>query len=518
MGLLLYAAVKIFDKLVFAVHRFFGFLSTAEGLWLKNSVGLIILGVLTYMVFSEYMKNRRLELRYLTIAFGLMLFQIFVSFFFMFMYLFGNVNMDFYLFPLFEKLIGIIVFFLLGSAFVYPIVIERKEKIKKFIREKISLVSTLAIMFIILITSTMDLIGSSFNNYFSRTIFVCFEITILIYFTYFILMYSTKKTKYKQSYALGFLFLLVSPVLELIQILLYQGYNPSLNVASQPFPFLAILLFYRAIYLKLVDKAHLLNILKLSNEKLKYEKKLGGLKDEFVSVVSHELRTPLTSMKLYTSLLEMGKFGKVSKKQKSALKIIKQENDRLAGLITDVLDLSKIESEENNLNLIKFNLFEISNESLYLNLAKKKKIKVTNNVPKKFIVNADKNKIKQIFINLFNNSIKFTPKKGKIIFNAKFKDDKKSWIFSMKDTGQGIEKSKLEKIFDKFTQVEEHMTRQEKGFGLGLAIVKKIVEMHNGKISVESEVGKGTNFTIQIPAKIKIKSNKTKKTKMKKQK
>ncbi|MFP4401386.1 MAG: sensor histidine kinase, partial [Candidatus Woesearchaeota archaeon] len=103
----------------------------------------------------------------------------------------------------------------------------------------------------------------------------------------------------------------------------------------------------------------------------------------------------------------------------------------------------------------------------------------------------------QVIVNLFSNAVKFTEPGGQILFSAK--KDEKGFSFSVKDTGRGIPEEKIPKLFNKFYQVEEHMTREIQGTGLGLAIVKQIVNMHQGTIKVFSEVGKGTRFTIRIP-------------------
>ncbi|MBT7902305.1 HAMP domain-containing histidine kinase [Candidatus Woesearchaeota archaeon] len=505
--------LEFLSNFVLAVRHFFGFLSSVEGLWFKNGIGLVIIGLFSYMVFFEYNKNRKTELKHLLIAFSLFAFQHLITFLFLFLYIFGHFEIDFVLFPLFNRLLGLIAFFLTGIAFIYPIIKELKEKTNKFIKNKVILVSSISIIFILFTASSLDLLGVGFTNFFTRTIFVCVDIVILGYFAYFTLIYSSKHTFNRNSISLAFICFLIAPLFEYIQIIFFNGYNPKLLVATTPFPFVGIVLLSLAVYTKLVNKAYLINKIKLSNQKLEYEKKVSKMKDEFVSVVSHELRTPLTSMKLYSSLMESGKFGRMNKKQKDAIGIIKNENDRLAKLINDILDLSKMEANQSKLDISKFDLFDIVDDGLYTTLVKKKKIKFENNVPKNFFVNADQDKIKQVFINLFSNSIKFTPKYGSIIIDARKLQNNKQWQFIISDNGAGMNKEKLNKIFDKFSQLNNHMTRKAGGFGLGLAIVKQIVDLHQGTIQVESDIDKGSCFILSFPTKIKRKKEKIKRKK-----
>jgi len=150
--------------------------------------------------------------------------------------------------------------------------------------------------------------------------------------------------------------------------------------------------------------------------------------------------------------------------------------------------LNKIESDYN----IKNNLMDYHTMSSNMLT----NIKVKNEVDKKLSINVDERKFYQVLVNLFSNAVKFTDK-GYILFSAK--ENKISWEISVKDTGIGIPPEQIPRLFDKFYQVEHHMTRKKGGTGLGLAIVKKLAEMHNGSIKVKSELGKGTIFTVIIP-------------------
>ena len=189
------------------------------------------------------------------------------------------------------------------------------------------------------------------------------------------------------------------------------------------------------------------------------------------------------------------KLGKNSKKQDDALNILSDETTRLGNLINDILDLNKLESNKVQLCLAKFDLNELKNP-IYYGLAKEKKLVVKFNVIKKAKVTCDPDKIKQVYINLMSNAAKFT-EKGFIKVQMIVKSNE--WVLIVKDSGQGIAKKHLPKLFEKFYQVGDYMTRKVKGTGLGLSIVKKIVDLHKGTIEVNSKVGKGTTFILTFP-------------------
>jgi len=263
------------------------------------------------------------------------------------------------------------------------------------------------------------------------------------------------------------------------------------------FPLLAIVLFTRVVYLKLVDKAHLQQKLHETERKYQHQKEIVSMKDEFVSIVSHELRTPLTSMKLYLSLLLDGKLGKITPKQEDALNIVATESNRLSELINDILTLSKLENKRTELRKKMCNLRKLTDHKPYAAMAEKKNIIVINNIPDNIVVHVDPNKFRQVFINLFTNAIKYTPEGGTVWLMAD--QDKDAWTFSVKDTGTGIKEEHIENIWKKFYQVSDYRTRNVGGTGLGLSIVRSIVEMHGATISVQSEYGKGSTFTARFP-------------------
>lgn len=224
------------------------------------------------------------------------------------------------------------------------------------------------------------------------------------------------------------------------------------------------------------------------------------MKSEFLANMSHELRTPLTAIIGFSDLLSTQHYGELNKKQLDFVDHISNSGKHLLSVINDVLDLSKIEASKMELEYEYFSLIGLIdevNKSLYPLAAKKcLEVSICNN-NKELEIFADKMKVKQIMYNLLNNAIKFTPDNGSISVIAK-KDDKTIEV-SISDTGIGIPAHMQEDIFDPFVQVDASNKRKYGGTGLGLALTKRFVEMHKGKIWVESEEGKGSTFTFTIP-------------------
>jgi len=221
------------------------------------------------------------------------------------------------------------------------------------------------------------------------------------------------------------------------------------------------------------------------------------MKDEFVSVVSHELKTPLTSIGLYLSLMKKGELGKTTFQQDDALEIMKEESNRLTTMVNEILDLSRLESKKATFNAQMTNIFDLLQDNSNYLLAEKKKIRVVMDVPPAFMAKVDIAKFQRIFINLLSNAVKYTAPGGKITITVQ--DQARRWLFSVTDTGEGIPKDKISKLFNKFYQVDDYMTRKHGGSGLGLSIVYELVKLHKGKITVNSTLGKGSSFTVYFP-------------------
>ena len=246
------------------------------------------------------------------------------------------------------------------------------------------------------------------------------------------------------------------------------------------------------------------NLYKELGEKNKELQKLNQLKSDFVSTVSHELRTPMTSIRESISQVLDGMHGEINEQQKEFLSICLEEIDRLTRIISDILNISKIEAGKIELKRTIVNIVTLTKGviSSFVPQAQNKGLGIKEAFSAEIIeVYADKDKIIQVFTNLLGNAVKFT-NKGYIEVSVVDKGD--ILECSISDTGKGIPKDELPKVFSKFQQFGSAMG-DEKGTGLGLSITKSIVELHKGKIWAESELDKWTKFTFKLPKYIKAK-------------
>ena len=238
--------------------------------------------------------------------------------------------------------------------------------------------------------------------------------------------------------------------------------------------------------------------LEVANERLK---ELDHLKSDFVSNVSHELRTPLTAIKGAVDLILRQVPGPLNEKQIHYLARVRSNTQHLAGLINDLLDLSKIEEGKIELQAARVSLGGLVHEVMEtlkpIAAEKPIELEVTTLEPS-IVVFADRDKITQVLTNLIGNAIKFTPPHGRVTVSSA-SNDADSLRVSVSDTGPGISADERERIFDKFYQVAENGGPKPKGTGLGLSISKALVELHGGKIWVESEPNGGSNFCFTLP-------------------
>lgn len=229
-------------------------------------------------------------------------------------------------------------------------------------------------------------------------------------------------------------------------------------------------------------------------------KKLEQMRKDFVANVSHELKTPITSIKGFSETLLDGAMEH-RETLESFLSIILKESERLQSLIQDLLDLSKIEQQGFQLNIQLCNLHEILEEiyALLEGKANERSIRFSLVLPlEKGYIKGDPYRLKQIFINLVNNALMYTKPEGEVLLELEYNEG--NAIVQVKDTGVGIEKEELPRIFERFYRIDKARSRNSGGTGLGLAIVKHLVEAHQANIHVDSEVGKGTVFTIIFKA------------------
>ena len=224
------------------------------------------------------------------------------------------------------------------------------------------------------------------------------------------------------------------------------------------------------------------------------------MRKRFVADVSHELKTPITSIMGYAdTLLENEIDGEISKK---FLERISTEAQRMSRLVSDLLTLSRYDTSKINTEKTEFDLGELVKytfEGLDLEMKKKSQSGecfVTSDVP---LVYADKNGIERVVLNILTNAIKYTPENGNIKVYVGFVYN--DAYIKIIDTGIGIPKEDLDKIFERFYRVDKARTREMGGTGLGLSIAKEILDRNNGMIDIKSEVGKGTEVVIRIPTK-----------------
>jgi two-component system phosphate regulon sensor histidine kinase PhoR len=230
------------------------------------------------------------------------------------------------------------------------------------------------------------------------------------------------------------------------------------------------------------------------------EKEVAEMKNDFVSNVSHELRTPLASIKAYVEMLIDGE-ATDEKTTREFYEVIQNEANRLGRLIDNILNISRIESGLVKINKQPQSLMVIMKEAIEVITpqAKLKQIKIEEKLtPVFYQTNADKDMLYQAVLNLFSNAIKYTPEGGTVTVQTEVDEQKKKVIGRISDTGVGIPPKDLPFVFDKFYRAEAN-NRMAKGTGLGLSLVKHIVEtVHQGKIFVESQVGKGSCFGFEL--------------------
>jgi len=261
------------------------------------------------------------------------------------------------------------------------------------------------------------------------------------------------------------------------------------------------------------------------------------IKTEFLANVSHELRTPLNSIIGFSEVLNNGFYGALNEKQSEFVHDINISGIHLMGMINEILDISKIEAKAMTLNRSKFSIMLAVDEVINVvkPLADEKSVQIVKNIDKDSEINVDFQKIKQILSNLLSNAIKFSPKKDEIGVKIYFKNNSEAQskpelnrksrvgficppthrrhadavliapqaalVIEVSDNGVGIAPENHQKIFEKFVQLQNAYTKNESSTGLGLTITKELAQMHGGKISVESDLGKGATFIVEIPLK-----------------
>jgi diguanylate cyclase (GGDEF)-like protein/putative nucleotidyltransferase with HDIG domain len=225
-------------------------------------------------------------------------------------------------------------------------------------------------------------------------------------------------------------------------------------------------------------------------------------KDEFLATVSHELRTPLSAILLLTESMQNGVYGSLGGRHFEVLTTVKNSARHLLSLINDILDMSKIESGMFELDTGPVSVPIICRNSLEIiaEVAHKKQIELVQTLdPKVDMVNGDERRLLQILVNLLSNAVKFTPDGGKVGLEVQGDTLQQQVHFTVWDTGIGIAKDDMTRLFQPFVQLDSKLSRQYEGTGLGLALVDRLAKMHGGTVILESEVGTGSRFTVSLP-------------------
>ncbi len=231
-----------------------------------------------------------------------------------------------------------------------------------------------------------------------------------------------------------------------------------------------------------------------ANRKLQ---ELDHLKSMFIASMSHEVRTPLNSIIGFTGILLMGMSGELNKEQQKQLLIVKNNASHLLDLITDIIDVGKIEADKMDIynEAIDLPSLIIEVKDALKQAASGKSIDIALNMPDQLTIKSDRRRLKQILVNLLGNAIKFTDK-GKVIIHTTVKD--KLIEVSVSDTGSGIPVEHMDKLFKAFSQIHGKEDMVE-GTGLGLYLSRKIVELLGGSVWAQSELEKGSTFTFTLP-------------------
>lgn len=247
-------------------------------------------------------------------------------------------------------------------------------------------------------------------------------------------------------------------------------------------------------------------------------------KDQFIATVSHELRTPLSAVLNLSEAIQEGVYGPLNTRQVEMLGKIEQSGRHLLSLLNDILDISRIETKGVELNREDVMVEELCRNSLILvqEMARSRDIQLESSImlPGAMLI-ADERRLTQILINLLGNAIKFTPRGGRVgliiregeaaLQNGRSlsENERRTIQFVVWDTGIGIAPEDISRLFQPFVQILNRHSNQNVGSGLGLALVERLVRLHEGKISVESELGKGSKFIVTLPWQTQLKAHQT---------
>jgi len=235
-----------------------------------------------------------------------------------------------------------------------------------------------------------------------------------------------------------------------------------------------------------------------ANAKLR---EMSAMKEEFLALTTHDLRSPLTVISGVINFFSSGRLGDLTSEQKNMVEMMERNTQNLIELVNDLLDASKLESGTMRLDLASIELRGLVEElrKQMLPLAREKEIALEELIPEDLpLLKADRAKLRRVLVNLISNALKFTQRGGRVELLAR--PEAPGWVrVAVTDNGVGIPPEDLSDIFDKYAQARSRATRSEKGTGLGLYITRQLVELHGGRIEVQSEVGRGSTFSFTVP-------------------
>ncbi|MFL5485857.1 MAG: sensor histidine kinase [Gemmatimonadaceae bacterium] len=232
-------------------------------------------------------------------------------------------------------------------------------------------------------------------------------------------------------------------------------------------------------------------------------KSRDALKTQFLSNISHDLRTPLAAIITHAEILRDGMLGELNARQRESVSGIVNGGQQLLDMVDEILTYVRSASDQVTLVRTEFSITELVDQLRMLNqpLAAKKRLTIErlngDDLPE---IHADRDKVKHVLANLIGNAIKFTPDGGRVwVAFSRRGADGEELVVEVGDTGRGIARNHYELVFREFAQVDASPSRPHHGTGLGLAIARKLVELHSGRIWVESELGKGSRFFFTLP-------------------
>jgi signal transduction histidine kinase/CheY-like chemotaxis protein len=239
------------------------------------------------------------------------------------------------------------------------------------------------------------------------------------------------------------------------------------------------------------------SLLRVANQEMA---QASRMKDEFLAAMSHELHTPLNSVINITDILLEGAYGTLNEGQQHALSVVAYGSKRLMSLISDVLDVTRIESGKLQLLAQEVEIDHLCRACLERTAIPEKKQRAIYTIaPAVTTMIADKHRLRQLLTNLLSNAAKFTAEGGAIGLDVQIEDERNCLTFTVWDTGIGVDDSDLHQLFHPFVQLDSSLSRRYEGTGLGLTIVLKLVALHGGSLSVESQKGCGSRFIVRLP-------------------